>query len=133
MKILHLCSGKYPASQRCGFLLESVLHHNLACQTGCNPTLKMSYLLRGITFSVLGPKPYRRFISLRGVSSPLEQSRNIAPPVMKASPTRIKWLSDKVVAYASVFFSLPRPTFRRWSTNKLAWIPCPYLQKCRVV
>ena len=25
------------ASQRCGFPLESVIHHNLACQTGCTP------------------------------------------------------------------------------------------------
>ena len=70
---------------------------------------------------------------LRGVSSPLEKYRNIAPPVMKDSPTRTKWLSDKVVAYASVFFSLPRPVFRRWSTNKLTWIPCPYIQKYRVM
>lgn len=118
MKILHLCSVRNSAPQRCGFLLGIRITPQFGLPNWVYPTLKMSYQLRGITFSVRGPKPYRRFISLRGVSSPLEKSRNIAPPVMKASPTRTKWLSDKVVAYASVFFSLPRPTFRRWITDK---------------
>ena len=91
------------------------------------PTLKMTKRVQLVVIIFSVGRAFRRSTTrqgqsptpLRGVSSPLEKSRNIAPPVMKASPTRTKWLTDKVVAYASVFFSLPRPTFRRWNTTKL--------------
>ena len=61
--------------------------------------------------------PTMTILHLCSVKNSLPQ--HCAPPVMKASPTRTKWLSDKVVAYASVFLSHPRPVFCHWMATKL--------------
>ncbi|MCR4954764.1 MAG: hypothetical protein K6A43_11900, partial [Treponema sp.] len=124
------------------FIQFIIFHPNLALPKWVYPTLKMTKRIKLVVIIFSVGRAFRRSTTrqgqsptpLRGVSSPLEKFRNIAPSVMKASPTRTKWLSDKVVAYASVFFSLSRPTFRRWIATKLAWIPFPiYLQKCNVM